>query len=46
MVQGDNYFWDTNFQNKILFDIELIGPTLTTEEYRVIHNEIVQGDLE
>ena len=44
MVQGDNYFWEFFFQTKILFDIELIGPTLTSEEYRVVHKERVQGD--
>ena len=45
MVQGDHYFWDKIVDSEILFDIELIGPTLATEEYRVIHNERVQGDL-
>ena len=45
MVQGDHNFWNKIVETEILVDIELIGPTLATEEYRVIHNERVQDDL-
>ena len=45
MVQGDHYFWNKIVETENLFEIKLIGPTLATEEYRVIHNERVQGDL-
>ena len=43
-VQGDHYFWNNVFGPNSFFNIELIGPTLTTEGYRGIHNEKVQGD--
>ena len=43
-VQGDHYFWNNVFGPKSVFNTELIGPTLTTEGYRGIHNEKVQCD--
>ena len=30
-IQGDHYFWNNVFEPNSCFNIELIGPTLTTE---------------
>ena len=43
-VKGDHYFWNKVFGPNSDFNTELIGPTLTAEGYRGIHNEKVQCD--